>query len=66
MSDTTTSCSRKACVLRAITWTLLLVCVAAWMLNVLAETPSMTSTTYLIGLTSGSLFLLFFVAQLMG
>jgi hypothetical protein len=66
MSDATTSCSCKTYVLRTITWLLLLVCVAAWMLNVMAETPSMTSLTYLIGLTSGGLFLLFFVAQLMG
>lgn len=52
--------------LRTITWLLLLVTIAAWMVNALAATAALASITFLIGIIAAALFLLFFAAQLMG
>ncbi|MCH2136711.1 MAG: hypothetical protein MK101_09030 [Phycisphaerales bacterium] len=65
-SETCTRCCSKACVLRVITWLSLLVTIAAWMVNALAASAALASTTFVIGIIAGALFLLFFAAQLMG
>jgi hypothetical protein len=61
-----TSCSTKTCVLRVITWTLLIVTIVLWMVNIMAATAALASLTFTLGMIAACIFLLFFAAQLMG
>jgi len=65
-TPSTGSCTRSRCILTVITWALLLVCIAAWMTYATALMPALASALFLTGIISGSLFLLFFIAQIVG
>jgi hypothetical protein len=49
-----------------ITWTLLIVTIVLWMVNIMAATAALASLTFTLGMIAACIFLLFFAAQLMG